>query len=102
MEEAVMHTASKSDTPVEKIGKYLSRLERVHDKAIESSHKLEVLKKFYYDNYVIKELPDSYIELQKRMARERGFGNITVTEEMKEELLTQVQKKSPFNDFVYQ
>ena len=93
MEEAVMHTASKSDTPVEKIGKYLSRLERVHDKAIESSHKLEVLKKFYYDNYVIKELPDSYIELQKRMARERGFGNITVTEEMKEELLTQVQKE---------
>ena len=93
MEEAVMHTASKSDTPVEKIGKYLSRLERVHDKAIESSHKLEVLKKFYYDNYVTKELPDSYIELQKRMARERGFGNITVTEEMKEELLTQVQKE---------
>ena len=93
MEEVVMHTASKSDTPVEKIGKYLSRLERVHDKAIESSHKLEVLKKFYYDNYVIKELPDSYIELQKRMARERGFGNITVTEEMKEELLTQVQKE---------
>ena len=93
MEEVVMHTASKSDTPVEKIEKYLSRLERVHDKAIESSHKLEVLKKFYYDNYVIKELPDSYIELQKRMARERGFGNITVTEEMKEELLTQVQKE---------
>ena len=71
----------------------MSRLESVHDKAIESSHKLEVLKKFYYDNYVIIELPDSYIELQKRMVRERGYGNITVTEEMKEELLAQVQKE---------
>ena len=93
IEEVVMHTASKSDTPVEKIEKYLSRLESVHDKAIESSHKLEVLKKFYYDKYVIKELPDSYIELQKRMARERGYGNIKVTDKLKEELLAQVQKE---------
>lgn len=93
MEEVVMHTASKSDTPVEKIEKYLSRLESVHDKAIENSHKLEVLKKFYYDKYVIKELPDSYIELQKRMARERGYGDLEVTEGIKRELLAQVQKE---------
>ena len=93
IEEVVMHTANKSDMPVEKIEKYLSRLERVHDKAIENSHKLEVLKKFYYDKYVIKELPDSYIELQKRMARERGYGDLEVTEGIKRELLAQVQKE---------
>lgn len=92
-EESVMHTANKSNTPVEKIEKYLNRLERVHDKASKNSHKMEVLKKFYYDKYVIKELPDSYIELQKRMARERGYGDITVTEEMKKELLAQVQNE---------
>ena len=92
-EESVMHTATKSDTPVEKIEKYLNRLERVHDKASKNSHKMEVLKKFYYDKYVIKELPDSYIELQKRMARERGYGDITITEEMKKELLAQVQNE---------
>ena len=92
-EESVMHTANKSDTPVEKIEKYLNRLERVHDKASKNSHKMEVLKKFYYDKYVIKELPDSYIELQRRMARERGYGDITVTEEMKEELLAHVQNE---------
>ena len=92
-EESVMHTANKSNTPVEKIEKYLNRLERVHDKASKNSHKMEVLKKFYYDKYVIKELPDSYIELQRRMARERGYGDITVTEEMKEELLAHVQNE---------
>ena len=92
-EESVMHTANKSNTPVEKIEKYLNRLERVHDKASKDSHKMEVLKNFYYDKYVIKELPDNYIELQKRMARERGYGDITVTEEMKEKLLAQVQNE---------
>lgn len=59
MEAGVMFTADKSDTPVEKIGKYMDRLERVHDKAMSSAHKMDRLKKAYYDRYVIKELPES-------------------------------------------
>ncbi len=93
MEDAIMHTAKKSDSPTEKIGKYLERLERVHDIAKDSPHKMEVLKQFYYDKYVIKELPESYINLQKRIARERGYGDINVTDEMKEEMLLSVQKE---------
>lgn len=93
MEEAVMHTAEKSDSPTEKISKYLERLERTHDKAKDNPHKMEVLKKFYYDKYVIKELPESYINLQKRIARERGYGDINVTDDMKEEMLSNVQKE---------
>ena len=93
MEDAVMHTAEKSDSPTEKIGKYIERLERVHDIAKDSPHKMEVLKQFYYDKYVIKELPESYINLQKRIARERGYGDINVTDEMKEEMLLNVQKE---------
>ena len=93
MEEVVMHTAEKSDSPTEKIGKYIERLERVHDIAKDSPHKMEVLKQFYYDKYVIKELPESYINLQKRIARERGYGDVTVTDEMKEEMLSNVQKE---------
>ena len=93
MEEAIVHTAEKSDSPTEKIGKYIERLERVHDIAKDSPHKMEVLKQFYYDKYVIKELPESYINLQKRIARERGYGDITVTDEMKEEMLSNVQKE---------
>ncbi len=93
MEEAIMHTAEKSDSPTEKISKYLERLERIHDIAKDNPHKMEVLKKFYYDKYVIKELPESYINLQKKIARERGYGDITVTDEKKEEMLLNVQKE---------
>lgn len=93
MEDAVMHTAEKSDSPTEKISKYLERLERTHDIAKDNPHKMEVLKKFYYDKYVIKELPESYINLQKKIARERGYGDVTVTDEMKEEMLSNVQKE---------
>ena len=49
------------------------------------------------NKYVIKELPDSYVELQKRIRRERGYGDINVTDEMRKELLSNVreeQKKS--------
>ena len=93
MEDAVMHTAEKSDSPTEKISKYLERLERTHDIAKDNNHKMEVLKQFYYDKYVIKELPESYINLQKKIARERGYGDITVTDDMKEEMLSNVQKE---------
>ena len=93
MEDVVMHTAEKSDSPTEKISKYLERLEIVHDIAKDSPHKMEVLKKFYYDKYVIKKLPESYINLQKKIAKERGYGDITVTDEMKEEMLSNVQKE---------
>ena len=88
-----MHTAEKSDSPTEKISKYLERLERAHDIAKDNPHKMEILKQFYYDKYVIKELPESYINLQKKIARERGYGDVPVTDEMKEKLLSTVQKE---------
>ena len=92
MEDGVMFTADKRDTPVEKIGKYMDRLERVHEKAMASPHKMERLKKAYYNRYVIKELPESYVRLQQRIARERGYGEVNVTDEIKEAMLLQVQK----------
>ena len=88
----VMHKASPSDTPEEKIRKYISRLEHVHELSKKSKHSLELLKKFYYDKYLIKELPESYIYLQKKIAREEGHGDIFVSDEMKEKMLNQVRK----------
>ena len=88
----VMHKASPSDTPEEKIRKYISRLEHVHELSKKSKHSLELLKKFYYDKYLIKELPESYINLQKKIAREEGHGDIFVSDEMKEKMLNQVRK----------
>ena len=88
----VMHKADPSDTPEEKIIKYISRLEHAHEISRKSEHSLELLKKFYYDKYLIKELPESYINLQKEIAREEGYGDISVSNEMKEKMLNQVRE----------
>ena len=93
MSDVVMHIAEKSVTPSEKIDRYLDRLEDVHNIAKTSDHKMDLLKKFYYDKYVIKELPDSYVRLQQKIARERGYGDIDVTDKEKVEMLNQVQKE---------
>ena len=55
MSNEVIHKAGPSDTPEEKIRKYISRLEHVHELSRKSEHSLELLKKFYYDKYLIKE-----------------------------------------------
>lgn len=93
LEDIVMHTAKKSDTPVEKISKYMSRLEKTHNMAKNNKHKMDVLKQLYYDKYVISELPESYIYFQQKIARERGYGNIDITEIKKDEMLSRVQKE---------
>ena len=88
----VTHKADPSDAPEEKIRKYISRLEHAHELSKKSEHSLELLKKFYYDKYLIKELPESYINLQKKIAREEGYGDISVSNEMKEKMLNQVRE----------
>ena len=90
-EDIIMHTASKSDTPEEKIKKYMERLEKSHNKAKDNKHKMNILKQFYYNKYVIKTLPESYINLQKKIAHEQGYGNIEITKAMKQEMLFQIQ-----------
>ena len=102
MEDVVMHTANPSNTPEEKIGKYLERLEKSHNKAKEAEHKMNILKQLYYNKYVIKTLPESYINLQKKIAHEEGYGNIDITKEMKQEMLFQIQEeqKSSLNRWI--
>ncbi len=92
MDYIVNHKALKSDTPEEKISKYLDRLEKVHEEVKDNPHRLEMLLNIYYDKYVIKELPSSYINLQKEIYKEQGYGNIEIDNKMKEELLKVVQK----------
>ena len=101
-EDIVMHTASKSDTPEEKIKKYMERLEKSHNKAKDNKHKMDILKQFYYNKYVIKSLPESYINLQKKIAHEQGYGNIDITKTMKQEMLFQIQteQKNSLNRWI--
>ena len=83
------------------IRRYMERLEELHNRVNESprEHDRDLLKKLYYDKYVIKEdeIPESYYIHQQEILLERGYGHVNKTEEMKKELASQVieeQKKS--------
>ena len=55
--QSVKHSSTKSDNKYEAVKKYIDRLEKVHIKVLEyqKSPKIDLLKKLYYDKYVIKE-----------------------------------------------
>ena len=94
LRKEVEHASLKSDKKNEKIRKYLEREERVHQKAIERG-KLDLLKKAYYDKYVMKEVPEKYLEfLDKNQFDLTGYH---LTEKQKEEhkrVIIEDQKKS--------
>ena len=56
---------------------------------------LQVISLYYrqIDAHVIKteDVPESYFELQRRIAREQGHGDITITREMREQMIEAAQ-----------
>lgn len=66
MSDVVMHTATPSDNPNEKISKYMERLERVHSSNNDSIK--NYVKNLYHQKYIIKEenLPSYLSEEQKK------------------------------------
>ena len=92
--QRVLNSSNKSDKRREKIIKYFIRLEEVHNKVSEtkSASAEKILKNFYYDLYIIKpeNIPESYFNNQIEIARERGYGNITITAKDKERMIKQV------------
>ena len=101
MSESAMHGMSESDKKRDRILNYFERLEKVHQRVSKSKREedLKLLKNFYYNLYVIKpeDIPDSYFEHEKRIMRERGYGNIEITPERKQNLINQIiedQKES--------
>lgn len=100
MREEVMHTALPRDSKDEKVHKYLERLEKVENMARESKYNgMKHLKNLYYRKYVIKpeNVPESYFELQKKIALERGFGHVDIDDTTREEMVNTIveeQKKS--------
>lgn len=64
---------SKSNEPSKRITEYLERLERIHGEALTDERKLEALKAFYYEKYVIKSLPESYIKYRKGYFHDLGL-----------------------------
>ncbi len=90
MSDAVMHTATENDKKRDRVIKYFERLDRVHNKVTESHSKAAEteLKKAYHNLYCIKEenIPERRYEEEVRIARERGYGNIELTDQIKKEL----------------
>jgi len=99
--DRVLRASNVSDKKRERLLKYFERLEELHNKVSEtkSVNGEKLLKSFYYDLYVIKpeNIPDAYFQNQVRLARERGYGNIKLTEEDKRRMTEEViddQRKS--------
>ena len=90
LSDEVMHTAIPSDTKNEKIAKYMDRLEHVTRRAFDNTrvsmdNDIAMLKRLYYNKYVItrENIPETYFELQKKIALERGMGHLEYTEEIR-------------------
>ena len=98
LSEIVMHTANKSDDKYQKIEKYMQRLEDVTKKTCEHD-KINLIKKYYYKKYVIKEqnVPESYFKKQEKIALDRGYGHVKYDEKTKKQEIEHIineQKKS--------
>ena len=92
--ERVMHISKEYDKKRERLLNYFNKLEKIHKRVSESKNKSDekLLKGFYYDLYVIKpeDIPESYFQNQVKLARERGYGNIELTNEDKKRMTDQV------------
>ena len=97
--QSVKHSSTKSDNKYEVVKKYIERLERVHEKAInhKSDNGIKLLKSFYYDKYVIKkeDIPESYIKyLDKVQFDQYGIHMNEYQKEEQKDLIIEDQKKS--------
>ena len=92
--QRVLNSSNKLDKKRERIIKYFNRLEEVHNKVLKtkSASAEKILKNFYYDLYIIKpeNIHESYFNNQIELARERGYGNIILSDKDKERMIKQV------------
>ena len=86
--EVLHHAKGNKTEKFKNISSYMDKLEDIHNRAVKKKNLYNLLKRMYHNKYVVKRenIPDSYYELQKRMALERGFGHITIDERIKREL----------------
>ncbi len=79
------------NNPSERIEAYMDRLENIFLNPDEREHErnLEMFRDKIYDSLIIKKenFPDSYFELQKRIARERGLPVVEITENEREKTM---------------
>lgn len=76
-----------SQDPAERIQNYLDRFTEIIERKEPAKRErgIEALKHILHEKFVIKgeEIPESYFEAQKRLAREQGHGDIEISDEMR-------------------
>lgn len=76
--------------PEFRIQNYLNRFKEIVERKDPGKREMGInaLKHVLYDKFVIKpeQIPESYFDNQKRIAREQGYGDIEITEETKKHL----------------
>lgn len=82
------------NNPNERISAYMDRLENIFlnkDERVKERN-LEMLRGAIYDTFIIKpeNVPESFFELQQRVARERGQTVETITQEMREKMISTI------------
>ncbi|MBR2840364.1 MAG: hypothetical protein IKF01_00670 [Bacilli bacterium] len=87
VKNAIFREKTKISSREDAIKAYMNRLEKAHS----TERRLNLLKTLYYKRYVINHLPESYIQLQRKIAREQGHGDIIFTEKVKKEKLKYIQ-----------
>lgn len=87
-------TGARLNKPTEKINSWLNYLNSLAEKAEQSPRSLKQVNEVIYKQFVIKsnEVPQTYYDLQVKIARERGHGNLEVTNQMKAQLAETVIK----------
>ena len=89
------HTGEKiPNDPQDRIEAYTDRLENIFlnpDSRVRERN-IDLFRPKIYDSLIIKRgnFPDSYFELQKRVAREQGHGDIEISPEMREQMIDTV------------
>ena len=73
-------------TKKERLEKYLDKIKKVQDKAL-NKDKLDLIKKLYYDRYIIKRenIPDTYFQFLERRYLEEGHGHVNLVNPNNEE-----------------
>ncbi len=87
----IERSAGKLQKPHEKIGTFLNRLEKVYARLQTHPQHSERAKQIILREFVIKEseIPESYFDLQIKIARDRGHGNIILTPDMRRQIARQ-------------
>ena len=82
-----------SQKPADKLHAWMEVLKHTHEAHHDDPRVFQRILDWYHAQYVIADahVPESYFENQKRLARERGHGDIDISEEQKQQLIEILQ-----------